>query len=370
MPITAYSKTFKSELSVEQFKDRYEELIDKPNIHEFVKTDIECSCCGSTGAKIISEGISSKTKQKVKQTHFAFRDENGGDSHKVFCDHYSGEDKQSTATNEVLIDLLKKSQSEVTLLIGKFVSTAIQNNIFSQEDIRNMRQWFFNMRSRQDFVVKNSTHHLNIIKKTIFYINKDSSKEYVIDKNILNEDNFDLDQEVYKSLATKFPFPQKAKEINGLTSYFHRKEVIKKAISISKKGHGLYEFDREILQEKYNLATKLSLSIVKSNSLLSRKISYSHTAVRSKNPLMAYAATLLFVNNWNIEKATEMHNLIENLPNTDNSLGNVIGLNPFINYEAWITLKFSLIWKNDFTEYNFDEEFNKEKNRLEEIYGL
>ena len=60
---------------------------------------------------------------------------------------------------------------------------------------------------------------------------------------------------------------------------------------------------------------------------------------------MAYAATLLFVNNWNIEKATEMHNLIENLPNTDNSLGNVIGLNPFINYEAWITLKFSLIWK-------------------------
>ena len=58
-------------------------------------------------SKIISEGISSKTKQKVKQTHFAFRDENGGDSHKVFCDHYSGEDKQSTATNEVLIDLLK-----------------------------------------------------------------------------------------------------------------------------------------------------------------------------------------------------------------------------------------------------------------------
>ena len=41
MPITAYSNAFKSELSVEQFKDKYEELIDKPNIHEFVKTDIE-----------------------------------------------------------------------------------------------------------------------------------------------------------------------------------------------------------------------------------------------------------------------------------------------------------------------------------------
>ena len=93
----------------------------------------------------------------------------------------------------------------------------------------------FNMRSRQDFVVENSTHHLNIIKKTIFYINKDSSKEYVIDKNILNEDNFDLDQEVYKSLATKFPFPQKTKEINGLTSYFHRKEVIKKLFQFLKR---------------------------------------------------------------------------------------------------------------------------------------
>lgn len=109
------------------------------------------------------------------------------------------------------------------MLIGKFVSTAIQNNIFSQEDIRNMRQWFFNMRSRQDFVVKNSTHHLNIIK-TIFYINKDSSKEYVIDKNILNEDNFDLDQEVYKSLATKFPFPQKLKKLMGLLPIFIEKK--------------------------------------------------------------------------------------------------------------------------------------------------
>lgn len=370
MPITAYSKTFKSELSVDQFKNRYDNLIDKPPLNEFVKMDVECSCCSSIGARIVSEGLSKKTKQKVSQTHFAFKNENGSDAHKIFCDHYSGEDKQSTATNETAINFLKKSQSEITLLIGKLVSTAIQNNIFNQEDIRNMRHWFLNMRSQQDFKIEDSTHHINILRKTISTINKDSEREYIFDKKILDEDDFDLDQEVYKSLAKKFPFPNKVKETNGLTYFFSKKDVVKKAISISKKGNGTYEFDREILRDKYNLATKLSLEIVKSNRLLYRKISYTANGVRAKNPLMAYSATLLFINNWNIDKASEMHNKIINLSSTDNNLGSVMGLNPFIHYEAWITLKFSSIWKNDFTEYNFDEEFNKEKKRLKELYEL
>ena len=87
MPITAYSKKFKSELDVEQFKNRYNDLIEKPDLAQFVKDDIECSCCGVSGARIIKEGISSKNNLKVKQTHFAFKNENGGDAHRVFCDH-------------------------------------------------------------------------------------------------------------------------------------------------------------------------------------------------------------------------------------------------------------------------------------------
>lgn len=46
MPITAYSKKIKSELDVEQFKNRYNDLIEKPDLAQFVKDDIECSCCG------------------------------------------------------------------------------------------------------------------------------------------------------------------------------------------------------------------------------------------------------------------------------------------------------------------------------------
>lgn len=82
---------------------------------------------------------------------------------------------------------------------------------------------------------------------------------------------------------------------------------------------------------------------------------------------MAYSATLLFVNDWDIEKARKMHYEIHSLRNSNFDLGNVIGLNPFVDYESWIALKYASEWKRNFSNYDFDREFNKETNRLKEI---
>lgn len=365
MPITAYSKKFKSELDVEQFKNRYNDLIEKPSLAQFVKDDIECSCCGVSGARIIKEGVSSKTNQKVKQTHFAFKDENGGDAHRIFCDHYTGKDKQSSATNDCNINLLN-SQSAVTRVIGKFVCTAIQYGFFTQEDIRNMRQWFLEMRSRQDFLVDVGEHPLYILRSILLHENKDNPlKKIELSKRI--ESKEELNEQAYKSMALNFPSPKNLDEILNLKYYLMKNSIMKKTISLSKRSNGVYEFDRNILQEKYLYATKLSLSIVKGNPLLSSSISKTVHAVRAKNPLMAYSATLLFVNDWDIEKAEKMHDEIYSLRNSEFNLGNVMGLNPFLHYESWIALKYASEWKRNFSNYDFDREFNKEINRLKKI---
>lgn len=365
MPITAYSKKFKSELDVEQFKNRYNDLIEKPDLAQFVQDDIECSCCGVSGARIIKEGVSSKTNQKVKQTHFAFKNENGGDAHRIFCDHYTGKDKQSTASNDCNVNL-SNSQSPVTAVIRKFVCTAIEHGFFTQEDIRNMRHWFLEMRSRQDFLVDVGKHPLYILRSILLHGNKDNlPNKLELSKKITSEE--ELDQEVYKSLALNFPSPKNLNEILNLKYYLIKNSIVKKTISLSKKSNGVYEFDRNILQEKYLYATKLSLSIVEGNPLLSSRISKTVHAVRSKNPLMAYSATLLFVNDWDIEKARKMHYEIHSLRNSEFDLGNVIGLNPFVDYESWIALKYASEWKRNFSNYDFDREFNKEINRLKEI---
>lgn len=236
---------------------------------------------------------------------------------------------------------------------------------FSQ-DIRNMRQWFLEMRSRQDFLVDVGKHPLYILRGILLHGNKDNPPNGLeLSKKITSEE--ELHQEVYKSMALNFPSPKNLDEILNLKYYLIKNSIIKKTISLSNKSNGVYEFDPKILQEKYLYATQLSLSIVEGNPLLSSRISKTVHAVRSKNPLMAYSATLLFVNDWDIEKAKEMHYEIHSLRNSEFNLGNVIGLNPFLDYESWIALKYASEWKRNFSDYDFDREFNKEINRLKEV---
>lgn len=369
MAITAFSKRFKRELDVQQLQNLYQQLPDVIELSEFIKVDIECPCCGVTGGRIVKEGISPITKLAVKQAHFAFKSENGRDAHLVFCDYYSGEETQNRKTNDAIVNL-SKSQNKITEVVRKLVCSAIHNGIFKQTDIRNMREWFFEMRSTQDFLVESSKHQLNIIRKAFWRRNK---HQYVIDKSIVNEDWFDLDNEVYESLAINFPYPMAIDEPPNIDGFFFKQANVKKAISLSKKNHGLYGFDRSRLEEKYQLAIKLSLKVMSSASF-EKKFGYtmhlSHLKARTSNPLMAYSATLLFVNNWNIDSALEMHDIILKSTTNDENLGNVIGLNPFINYEAWVALKFCSCWNKKILDYDFDKEYLKERDRLKEIYQI
>lgn len=370
MPITAFSKAFRRELDVKQLEDLHKEFLEEknlePNFRNFVESDVECPCCNVFGGKVISEGISSKTGKRVKQTHFAFRNFDGGDAHLIFCDYYTGVDRQNQATNESNITI-GKSNDVVTAEIRKYVCAAIEQCIFTQSDIRDMRQWFLEVRSNQDFPIEESYHHLNILQKmaTRRYSNRDRN----LDLGIKYNQDFDLESAIYKSLAHKLDLPEIPTDNPILKQILSRNTIIKKAISISKKDHGLYGFDRETLEEKYRLAKRLSGTIIVKNSLLIEKLGFN--SKNSNNYVMAYSAILLFVSDWNIENAYQKHFLISQVNQiNDDTLGNVIGLNPFIHYDAWIALKFVSEWKKKLNDIDLDAEFIKEKDRLKAIYGI
>lgn len=368
MAITAYSKTFKRELDVEQLKRLCNNHLKEKNFAEFVKIDIECPCCGVIGARVVNESISPISNIAVKQAHFAFNNNNGVDAHLLFCDYYSGQDGLIQVEKDSFINL-SKSGNEVTEAIRKLVCSAIYHNYFNQLDIRNMRKWFYDMRSNQDILVEYSKHQLNVLRKSIVR-SKRNVEEYVVDRELLKNDWFDLDDEVYESLATKFLFPYDIRDINGLNYILSRKSIIKKAISLSKKNHGMYEFDRSRLDEKYKLATRLSLRIIDHSEFFYQKLGRSVAKARANNPLMAYSATLLFVNDWDFKKSCQMHLDITLSTYVDENLGNTIGLNPFIHYDAWIALGYSSKWSKRHTEFDFESEFEKEKERLKILYGI
>ena len=368
MAITAYSRSFKRELDVSQVKNLFQKIQSDIDFSEFIKVDIECPCCGVIGARVVSESISPTTNLAVKQAYFAFKNDSGVDAHLLYFVYYAGQENRLHTDKESIINL-SRSGNEITEAIRKLVCSAISNNYFNQIDIRNMRQWFYDMRSNQDFLVVSSKHQLNVLRKTIVR-DKRNTDEYKVDKDLLKYEWFDLDNEVYESLATKFPFPYKVKEINGLNYIFSKKSIIKKATSISNKNSGLYEFDRYRLDDKYKLATRLSIHIINNDKFFFHKIGSSVAKARANNPLMAYSATLLFVNDWDYKKSCTMHNDIILSSTEDFNLGNTIGLNPFIHYDAWLALRFTSNWMKNFPDFDFDSEFLKEKQRLKEIYGI
>ncbi|MEN4637328.1 hypothetical protein ABEG70_19870 [Pantoea agglomerans] len=374
MAITVYSKRFKRELDKVQLERLYSEshLYEKEDFRSFVYTDAECPVCNVSGAYFVSEGFSTKTKKMVRQAHFAFRKSNGEDAHKVFCDHYKGSDRIKDSAGEAFTNLNRKDNSDVTKAVRELVCRGIENNMFSQEDIRNMRQWFTELRESGTQLIDYSPHIVNLVRAAIYY--RSDNQEYVFDINKKDEQWFNIDEEVYKSLSYKYPsvlidlFYENNKNflraIQGST-------ITKQAHRLIRKDNGQHVYDRRVLNDKYNDALDLALYIARRHENLTRKFSRKND-LKKASQLLAVAALLLFISEWDMNTAIEkFQKLVEAGQSILPDAGNVIGMNPFIHYDAWEvvhTIKDLMSSLPDFT--NVDTEFLAEKKRLINLFGL
>lgn len=147
MPITAYSKEFKIELTTDTYIELFKAKYGKEPDASHVKKDIECPCCQSTNAHIVPPS-------KHKQGYFAFTKNLEKEyPHLPICCFHDVVDKNIQDTDYFYI--LGQNRSSTTKLIHLYVSTAIDNNLITFEDIRNFRQNFIKLRTSPDYYVVN-----------------------------------------------------------------------------------------------------------------------------------------------------------------------------------------------------------------------
>ncbi|MBN3262938.1 hypothetical protein [Pectobacterium brasiliense] len=366
MTITAYSRTFKRELDARQLESLFDEnnAVSELSFRDFVKVDIECPACNVSGGHYVAEAKSQSKGNIVKQAHFAFRDNQGKDTHLPFCDFYTGSDKLNVVANDGRVDFMR-SGSEATQLIGLMVCAGIEANIFTQQDIRNMRQWFLGLREQGSFIFNLNPHIVQIARASLIR-NKRNRDQYIVDVSETKNSWFDIDNEVYQSLYFKFPELVLDRRDNPELWGVRLKGVVTKAKSIIVKDSGTATFDRSILSEKYQLATQVASQVRDAHPRLRILLGYSTSALRGSNPLMAFAALLLFVSDWDVAAAEKKIEAILAVKTVTNiTAGNVVGLNPFIHYSAWVLVKALNDLQSELEyEVDFDAEFNSEKERL------
>lgn len=373
MAITIYSKSFRSELDKEQLERLYLKNVSQEieGFRNFVHEDAECPMCNVTGAYYVSEGYSKSTGKKVKQAHFAFKNTDGTDAHKVFCDHYTGSDRIKDSGGESYINF-GKDGSVVTAIIRELVCRGVERNIFSQSDIRNMRKWFTDLRETGNAIISYSPHVINLLRAS-FYSQGESDK-YEVQEGMQHETWFNINDEVYKSLKHNYPamfdLELQTAENNPLMRLYSN-TFAKQAHRLVRKDRGLYIFDRREINDKYIVAMRLSREIINSNDTLRMKFPSSLSVTRN-NQLLALSALLLFVSDWNEEEAGNKFDLLsKGSASTMPDAGNVIGMNPFIHYDAWKVIHRVQDLINTLPDLsNLDEEFQAEKQRLSALYGI
>lgn len=115
-------------------------------------------------------------------------------------------------------------------------------------------------------------------------------------------------------------------------------QVVDRIESLTKRYHGETVFDPTILQPKYEQSLALARFISENYGPIKKANRSRYGDVATS--VLALAALLLFVNNWNLGQATATFARISaSVGQADQSLGNVMGLNPFHDYEAWSKLR-------------------------------
>ena len=159
MPATAFSVRFARELDVDQLailmtgqqptsaRDGAELLSASGDA---IRSDIQCSSCGKFGAHIVRSARSRASRAILRQAHFRFVDPNGGDAHHPFCEFHGNEETRSA--QDSLLDFGSEKSAE-TRAIRLLVYKGIEQGIFDQRRIRDMRQWFFDLKSATRFTV-------------------------------------------------------------------------------------------------------------------------------------------------------------------------------------------------------------------------
>lgn len=337
MPTTAFSVRFGRELDVDQLailltgqqptpaRDGAELL---STFGDAVRSDVQCSSCGKFGAHIVRSGKSRTSKAVLRQAHFRFVDPNGGNAHHPFCEFYGSDETRSTQNG--LLDFGSEKSAE-TRAIRLLVCKGIEQRIFDQRRIRDMRQWFFDLKSATRFTVS-------------------MPLEAISWAHALQRHPHHQRWQFHPSQAEMPAFDWKAAAKKQFTEeHLHLFELVKgglipfedatwrQANDLARKNHGREVFDVTKLQPYYEAAISLCIFVAANGGIdFGKRQPEIYRWKGAPTALLALCALVLFVSDWDMNAAIATFAKLLSAPEpSDIALGNVIGLNPFHEYGAW-----------------------------------
>ncbi|HBZ3409779.1 TPA: hypothetical protein MG645_29445, partial [Klebsiella pneumoniae] len=144
MTDTAFSKSLQKEVDPEQYMEL--KGLDEGSVHAVAREDVICPICKVGGGTFVR---ASRSEGYNKKAHFRFAGENG-EGHHPACDFYG--DRLSVEVSQHLIRFTT-DRTKYSKVIRKLVCAGLQEGIFTQENMRQMREWFFNKRKKSSFEI-------------------------------------------------------------------------------------------------------------------------------------------------------------------------------------------------------------------------
>lgn len=219
------------------------------------------------------------------------------------------------------------------------VCTGIERGILSQVSIRNIREWFFNKKVESLFVVTldpRTYTWMSALQKNIFLASGALPAEVPLTSEIATLPQFDWSAEAARRVMERYP--QHATNMKAIIdqrlSMFG--EAGKRVESLAQRFQGRTVFDPTVLANEYCKTRSLADFIGHNYAPL--KAANGNSGASS---VLAFSALLLFIREWDFSLAiTDFAKIVATVGGANQDLGNVMGLNPFHDFEAWKTLKF------------------------------
>jgi hypothetical protein len=337
MPLTAYSISAEKELDVEQLLGRFSAQagigpVSPEGVPDawraIIRADVQCPCCFVTGAEIVREAVSRASGKAVRQSCYRF----ASPGHDADCDFASSDKSNTMPENLVAFGV---ANSNLTRAVRELVGTGIMLHAFNQRSIRDMREWFFHKKKEALFEVTLDPR----IPKWIVGLLRTAAFSFgplpsgvLLTAEIASMPGFDWAAEATRRQRARHQRVLDAIQQQRL--WMH--DSADRIEALAKRYKGQVVFDPTVLAVEYGKCQALAAFISRNYDPIKAGTRNGSVAVG----VMALSALLLFVSDWELNRATAAFATIAAAAgHSDQDLGNVMGLNPFHDYEAWDGLR-------------------------------
>lgn len=359
MAITVYSQRFRRELDIEQLlsllghdyrlhiNTRIKNLSNQEK--DEIYNDVICPICRSKGGKIVLASMS-------KQGHFRF------DTHNYFCDYNTSKDNKIQKGK--LVDF-GSDRSHETKIIRELVAKGIEQKIISQQLISEMRKYFYETKIQNQYQMDVSVEAFQWWVRLRYSkaLTLKSINHIKFNPIYAQLPNFDW------RLAAESAFIQENINLIEIAKncYWEITEKLRdRAIKMVQNTQGNLVFDVTKLQVPYQNTINLAQFIAYNFSIKDSKNRY----LINSDMILAFAALLLYIDDWNIEAAIlKLIKIVQSPDPNDMNSGNVIGLNPFYDFEVWATIaKVKEVSNYSTNGFNYKAQLEAIETRLKNEY--